>query len=64
MGNTAHSHHWKGPTSRGYRLTRKLGDRMTLDRLNELLDEKRDACGEYDGQGEEDDDGSQDDEGM
>lgn len=53
---SAHAHQWQGPTSRGNRLARKLGKHLTLDRLDELLKEKRDACGEYDGREDEEDD--------
>lgn len=36
--NSAHSANWKGPTSRGARLGRKLGRRLSLGRLAQLLD--------------------------
>ena len=39
MSNTAHSHQWQGATSRGNRLGRKLGKRLTLVELERLLAE-------------------------
>ena len=39
MSNTAHSHQWQGATSRGNRLSRKLGKRLTLAELETLLAE-------------------------
>lgn len=36
--NSAHSDRWRGPSSRGQRLTRKLGgERIVLARLEALL---------------------------
>lgn len=40
MSNTSHSHQWQGATSRGNRLSRKLGKRLTLVELEKLLDPK------------------------
>ncbi len=39
MSNSAHSHQWSGPSSRGRRLTRKLGRTISLRRLERLLRE-------------------------
>ena len=47
MGNSAHSGAWQGPTSRANRLQRKLGEALSLDRLEALLkEEEREEEGE------------------
>lgn len=39
--NSAHSHQWRGPSSRGNRLKSKLGRALSLKRLEQLLGKKK-----------------------
>lgn len=39
--NSAHSHKWKGASSRGGRLKPKLGRGMSIKRLEQLLGKKK-----------------------